>query len=119
MCFLVISHHGKVRFLQELQVGTCEVYDHGVFCFEELELKFGLKELLPARLHGRQIMVLQTGNSGALKLHRGYHDAPSINESMCICFCKLHMPKVKLIAACSNQLKCRCNRGCTDDVFLA
>lgn len=80
--------------LQELHVSVSEVYDHGVFRFDALDIQSGLKELLPARLFGRQFMPLCDAVSGVTKMRKGYNDAPSIDDSMCICFCKLTMPEV-------------------------
>lgn len=82
--------------IQDQQIGTCEVYAHGVVYFENFDLKVSLKELLPARLRGRQVMALNDGVVGTVKVQKGYHDAPCVEKSMCICFCKLTMPKVSL-----------------------
>lgn len=82
--------------IQDSQIGNCEVYDHGVFIFEDFGVTVSLKELLPARLRGRQVMAPNDGIEGTFKVQKGYHDAPCIDKPMCICFCKLTMPKVSL-----------------------
>eukprot|EP00892_Ulva_mutabilis_P010800 jgi/Ulvmu1/8092/UM004_0331.1 len=78
---------------QEVQVSVSEVYDHGVFKFDSFDRQTSLKELLPARLLGREFMRLCNDVAGAKKVRKGYHDAPSIEEPMCIGFCKLNMPQ--------------------------
>jgi hypothetical protein len=85
---------------QEVQLSVCDVFDHGRFRFENLAADVGLKELRPARLLGRTFPGLQRAALAkiATQLMKGYHDAPSITDNVCMAFCKMPVPLVRASA---------------------
>jgi hypothetical protein len=82
-------------YYQELPPIVCETYDLGRYNILHLAKKVGLKEVRPARLHARQFPAPRIPE-GFVRTQKGFHDAPSIRKPVCICFCKVPTPAVRL-----------------------
>jgi hypothetical protein len=81
---------------QELPPGVCDIYDLGRYDIPHLAKTVGLKEVRPARLHGRQFPAPSIPD-GFVRTRKGFHNAPSMNKPVCICFCGVPTPAVRFV----------------------
>jgi hypothetical protein len=82
---------------QDLQLTVCEVYDHGIYHVKPVNKQVCFKELIPC-MTGRQPLELQRlSGDEIIKMSKGYFDAPSLDHPVCICFCYVPMPRVRIL----------------------
>lgn len=80
---------------QEQPISVCDVFDLGDYHIAPLDTVVRLTEVLPARLHGRAFPALRAP-PGLVRQRKGYHEAPATAKPVCICFCQVPTPAVRI-----------------------
>ena len=79
----------------DMHLSVSETFNHGLHYVISEATQVTLKELLPSCLPGR-VSAAFSSSPDVQKLSLGFHDAPALPGPMCICFCNISAPQVRL-----------------------